>query len=97
MNQTISENSLYYASFFDEEGVQFAFKSLGFKTHHPIEVSQKPAVISSLTCKDLVTGETIHGMFALHSTLLTFYGVHHSIICVFYRIRLIFQNLQNVL
>ena len=80
--QNMSTNS----SFFDEEGAQFIFKPLGLKGQRPIEIDQKPTLISSLSCKDLTTGDTINGVFALHNALLAFYNVKFlKPICLFYR------------
>jgi len=64
-----------FRSFFNEEGMSFNFKPLELKSQYPVELSQKPTVTRFGFCKDLSSGETLNGMFALHNTLLVFYGV----------------------
>jgi len=66
------------ASFFDEDGVSFGFKALGPKNQHPPELSSKPFLISSISCRDVSTNIITKGVFALHKTWLVFYGVLYS-------------------
>jgi len=86
-----------FPSFFDEERINFSFKPLGLNERHPIQLSQSPILFNFARCKDLSSGETFDGMFAVHNTLLAFYGVKilYIIRLIDFQYSLIYQKLQK--
>ena len=76
----MSLNDPQNPSYFDDEADKFTFKPLGPKNQHPIDLSQKPTLISFVFVKDLSSRDRINGMFALHNTYLVFYGVNNYLI-----------------
>jgi len=60
----------YEESIFDRIGGGFGFKSSKSVAIQPSDLSQIPALLSSLVCKNLSTNETTDGIFSLHKNFL---------------------------